>query len=45
MNTNNTLNGFDQALCDANFEQFLALHNIEISRLRGVHMPSSAGVA
>lgn len=45
MNTNDTLNGFDQALCDASFEQFLALHDIEISRLRGVHMPSSAGVA
>lgn len=45
MNTNNTLNGFDQALCDANFEQFLALHDFEISRLQGVHMPSSAGVA
>lgn len=45
MNTNHTLNGFDQALCDANFEHFFALHNLEISRLRGVQMPSSAGVA
>jgi len=46
MNTNVTLDGFDQNLCDSTYTRFLALHDKELQRLREgiIHMPSSAGI-
>lgn len=44
MNTNNTLDGFVQSDCDKYYPHFLELHNAEISRIRNIVMPSSAGI-
>lgn len=43
-NSNVTLNGFDDSLCNASYEHFVTMHNKEIQRLQGVKMPSSAGL-
>lgn len=43
-NANETLDGFDKALCDANYNNFVILHDKEIQRLKGAKMPSSAGI-
>ena len=42
--SNSDLNGFDDDLCNANYERFVTLHDEEIRRLKGTKMPSSAGV-
>ena len=42
--SNSGLDGFDDDLCNANYERFVALHDEEIRRLKGTKMPSSAGV-
>ena len=42
--SNSALNGFDDNLCNANYEHFVTLHDKEIRRLKGIKMPSSAGV-
>ena len=43
-NSNSDLNGFDTQLCDTSYEHFVVLHDREIQRLKGMKMPSSAGV-
>lgn len=43
-NTNNTLDGFDEALCNEHYDDFCCLHDREIERLKGAKMPSSAGI-
>ena len=43
-NTNNTLDGFDNAELDSKYSKFKALHDMEIERLRHIWMPSSVGV-
>ena len=42
--SNSDLNGFDNDLCNTNYEHFATLHDKEIRRLKGMKMPSSAGV-
>lgn len=44
MHTNDTLDGFEQELCEQSFAKFLTLHDAEIERLQGVRTPSSTGV-
>ena len=44
MNTNVSLDGFVQALCDQHFNNFLDMHDAEIERLRTADMPSSTGI-
>ena len=43
--TNKSLDGFDQALLEKNYLNFVSLHDREIQRLRGKHVPSSFGVS
>lgn len=43
--TNKSLDGFDQALLEQNYSNFVSLHDREIQRIRGKHVPSSFGVA
>lgn len=42
--TNSTLDGFIQGLCDKDYPSFVVLHDAIISELRGMKLPSSAGV-
>ena len=44
MNTNDSLDGFVQSLCDQHFNEFLNMHDAEIQRLRTASMPSSTGI-
>ena len=43
--TNESLDGFDQALLEKNYMNFVSLHDREIQRIRGHRGPSSFGIA
>ncbi len=43
-NSNDTLDGFNQALCEETFEQFMIPLDAELQRLSHIHTPSSTGV-
>lgn len=43
--TNESLDGFDQALLEKNYMNFVSLHDREIQRIRGHRVPSSFGIA
>ncbi len=43
-NSNDTLDGFNQTLCEETFKQFLVMQGAELQRLSHIHTPSSTGV-